>query len=251
VTAARTQPPQTRSSASDLRRALRVEELLAGELLEDGSGLGYDLEGHHLGLVASGGGAREAIGEMAEALERCPLLVEAREGSTWAWLGGRTGFDSGDLERVLSREWPAGMIVALGEPAQGAAGWRLTHRQARAALSIARRGDQAVVRYADVALLASILRDDLLATSLRRLYLEPLEGERDGGEALRRTLRGYFAADRNASVAGAALGISRQAVARRLRAAEQRIGRSIDACGFELEAALRFESLDARPRFRA
>ena len=42
------------------------------------------------------------------------------------------------------------------------------------------RGPEPFVRYVDVALLAAVLQDDLLATSLRKLYLEPLEAERDG-----------------------------------------------------------------------
>ncbi len=134
--------------------------------------------------------------------------------------------------------------MAIGEPAAGLAGWRLTHRQARAALAVAVRGRRPVVRYADVAILATVLRDDLLAGSLRRLYLEPLEDRRDRGETLRRTLRAWFAAGRNVSMAAAALGVSRQAVARRLRAAEERIGRPLDACDLELDAALRFAALD-------
>jgi hypothetical protein len=223
--------------------AQRIEGLLAGESLDD-SGLSYDVDAHHLGLVALGSGAAETIEEAAGALSRRPLLIRAREGAVWAWLGGESRFDQDDIEMLISSSWPADAIVALGEPARGLAGWRLTHRQARAALSVARLAGRPAVRYADVALLASILRDDLLATSLRRFYLEPLEDGRDGGEELRRTLRAYFEAGRNISTAGAALGVTRQAVARRLRAAEERVGRPISDCGVELEVALRLEALD-------
>jgi DNA-binding PucR family transcriptional regulator len=79
---------------------------------------------------------------------------------------------------------------------------------------------------------------------LRSLYLEPLERERGGGEAARDALRAYFAADRNVSSAAAMLGVSRQAVAKRLRSVEERLGRSLASCGTELEAALRLEGAD-------
>lgn len=68
---------------------------------------------------------------------------------------------------------------------------------ARAALLIAERKGQSILRYADVAVLASVLSDDLGTTSLRQLYLEPLEGMRDGGKVARETLRAYFATQRN------------------------------------------------------
>jgi hypothetical protein len=220
----------------------RIEGLLAGEALDD-SGFAYDFGAHHLGLIAIGPGAAEAIDEIAAKLNRRPLLTRSGEGTVWAWLGGESGFRSGDFDALRSFDWPAQTMVALGEPAHGLGGWRLTHRQAKAALSVARRSGEGVVRYADVALLTSILRDDLLATSLRRIYLEPLEEGRDGGRELRKTLRAYFAADRNVSGAGAALGVTRQAVARRLRAAEEKVGRSIADCGTELEFALRLGSL--------
>jgi DNA-binding PucR family transcriptional regulator len=224
-------------------RAERVEKLLVGELL-DTARLPYDFEVHHIAVVAVGSGAAEAIDDLTTALHR--LVVQADDGVVWGWFGKRDGFDPVELEAFGATD-RSDLRLAIGEPAHGLAGWRLTHHQARAALSIAMRGDDTVVRYADVALLASIVKDDLLATSLLRLYIEPLEGERDGGEALRQTLRAYFAAGRNVSLAGAAIGVTRQAVARRLLAAEERLGRSIAACGVELEIALRYEALEPTP----
>jgi DNA-binding PucR family transcriptional regulator len=133
--------------------------------------------------------------------------------------------------------------VAIGEPGQGLAGWRLSHHQARAALAVAFRAESPVVRYADVAMLATVLKDELLMSSLQTLYLEPLDGGRDGGEELRQTVRAYFAADRNVSAAAASVGVTRQAVARRLRSAEERLGRPIATWGADLEIALRYEAL--------
>ncbi|HZE05289.1 MAG TPA: helix-turn-helix domain-containing protein [Solirubrobacteraceae bacterium] len=94
------------------------------------------------------------------------------------------------------------------------------------------------MHYADVALLATALSNELLADTLRESFLAPLEAERDGGAAWRRTLRAYLDTGHNASTAAAALGVSRKTVSARLRAIEARLGRSLDSCAAELEVAL-------------
>lgn len=222
-----------------------VAALLAGESL-DTSRLSYDFDVNHVALVAAGPSAEGEVVDRVAAL-RLPHLIERDGGIVWGWVGSRGGFEDAAFEALARPGATSGATLALGEPGHGLAGWRLSHHQARAALSVALRGVKGPVRYRDVALLASLLRDDLLSTSLVRLYLEPLQGGRDDGEELRRTLRAYFAADRNVSEAGAAIGVTRQAVARRLRLAEERLGRSLGACGAELETALRFDALMATP----
>jgi DNA-binding PucR family transcriptional regulator len=142
---------------------------------------------------------------------------------------------------------PAGLFLALGEQGTGVEGWRLSHRQAKAAMAVAQRGLGRVVRYADVALLASALRDDVLASSLRDIYLAPLGNERDGGATLRETLRAYFASGRNVSSAAAKLGVTRQTVSIRLRIVEERIDRSLNSCAAETEVALRLRDLGESP----
>ena len=126
----------------------------------------------------------------------------------------------------------------MASPARGSRAGGFSHRQAKAALPIAERRGQAVVRYADVALLASILRDDLLVTSLRQLYLEPLARAKDGGEVGRETLRAYFATERNISSTAAVLGVDRRTVTNRIRAVEDLFGRPLKDFATELETAL-------------
>ena len=228
---------ETLHLSSEQRRTERVERLLAGELVET-SGLTYEFGGWHLGLVASGAGAERAIRELAAGTDCRLLLLRREEEMLWAWLGARQRIDPAEPSRSASRP-DADSVLAIGEPGEGLAGWRLTHRQAAAALTIARRGGEATVRYADVALLASVLQDDLLAISLRQLYLAPLEEGRDDGALLRRTLLSYFEHERNAASAAAALGVTRQTVNNRLRMIEEKIGRPIGRCASELEIALR------------
>ena len=226
-----------RLDSTEERRAERVRRLLDGELL-DTSELAYDFEAHHLAIVAQGEGAMEAIRGLANSIDRRLLAVCPGEEIVWAWLGGRRPLDPGELLCQVTTKWPADCSLAIGEPAEGLSGWRLSHRQAVAALPIARRSPERRVRYADVGLLAAILQDDLLSSSLQALYLAPLEAEHDGGKVLRETLRAYFEADRNVSSAAAALRVSRRTVSNRIRVIEA-LGVPLGERRVELEAALR------------
>jgi hypothetical protein len=223
----------------------RVRGILAGELC-DTSDIPYDFTAWHIGLVVHGGAdAVQAIRRLARSLDRRLLFVRDGETSIWAWLGSDESFALDDLAHLDLSRWPSQLTLAVGAPGQGLTGWRLSHRQALAALPVAIRGGRNVARYADVALLAAILHDDLLATSLRHLYLEPLAMERDGGQILRDTLRAYVSSQRNISSAAFALGVSRRTVANRLRVVESRLGGPLNTLMSGLEAALLLEEVDA------
>lgn len=233
---------ETKRGTAEERRAERVQRLLAGEPI-DTSGIDYDFDGHHLGAIATGEGAYEAVRELAGSLDCRPLVICRDEGVVWAWLGSRRGLKPVELEKLASDRWPTHLPLAIGEPARGISGWRFTYQQARAALPIAVRRTEGLVRYADVALLTSMLQDDLLCTSLRELYLAPLAEGRDGGVALRETLRAYFAVGRNLSSAAAQLGVSRRTVANRLRSAEAMLDRPLGPVMTQIEAALVLDDL--------
>jgi hypothetical protein len=242
VSKAYTEEAERRPKNAERRKAERIERLLAGEPL-DTTELAYDFGGWHLGMVLAGPGAEETILCLAKSLDCLLLTIGRDEGVLWAWLGCKRKLDAGELQRLASAKLSHGVSLAIGEPGEGITGWRLSHCQARAALSVGLRREEPVVRYADVALLASMLHDDLLASSLQELYLKPLEREHDNGEGLRRTLRAYLAAGRNVSSAAAALGVKRHTVTNRLRTIEKRIGRPIDKCMGEIDAALRLREL--------
>jgi hypothetical protein len=228
------------ANAAERRREC-VKGLLAGELV-DHSELGYDLDGHHLALMAKGDEAQELMRVLAGGLDRRLLAVCREEEPIWAcWLGGRSPLEAEQALQGLGEVSLDGVVVTVGEPGEGLSGWRLSHRQAKAALPIAERRGQPIVRYADVALLAAILRDDLVATSLHQLYLEPLEKARDGGKVGRQTLRAYFAAERNISSTAAVLGVDRRTVTNRIRAIEDLFGRPLKDFATELETALQLD----------
>jgi hypothetical protein len=224
------------------RRTQLVERLLSGELL-DTAGLAYDFAAWHVGIVILGTGSPDALRDPASQLDSRLLLVPRDGGMAWAWLGCRARIDARELERLVLPIVDSETSIAVGESCRGLAGWRLTHRQARAALPIAASERPRFTRYSDVALLAAVLQDETLAISLRQMYLAPLTEERDGGHVARQTLRAYFAADRNVSSAAAVLGTSRRTVTNRLRAIEEKLDCPLGTMGSELEAALRMDEL--------
>ncbi len=229
-------------SAAERRREC-VKSLLAGELV-DHSELEYDIDAHHLGLMAKGEGALEGMRELALRVDRRLLAVRREEEPVWAcWLGGRDQLEVEAALRALREVRPEGILITVGEPGESLPGWRLSHRQAKAALPIAERGDRTPVRYSEVALLASILRDDLAIASFHRLYLAPLGRGRDG-DNLRLALRAYFRAGRNVSSAAAALGLNRRTLSKRLQAVERILGRPLDSLAADLEVALSLEALE-------
>jgi PucR C-terminal helix-turn-helix domain/GGDEF-like domain len=241
VSAEHAREAKSRPTGTVALRRECVKALLAGELV-DHSELDYDLEAHHLALMIDGEGVEVVMRRLASTLDRRLLAVRHEEKPRWAcWLGGRQELEAEAALRALADAVPPGMFVALGEPAEGLAGWRFSHLQAKAALSIAEREGQPVLRYADVAVLAAIDRDELAADSLRRLYLAPLEGARDGGKVARETLRAYFAAERNISSTAAALGVDRRTVRNRIQAIEELLGRPLRGSLADLEIALRLD----------
>ncbi|HEX5762182.1 MAG TPA: helix-turn-helix domain-containing protein [Solirubrobacterales bacterium] len=236
ITEAYTREEEERHRAPEYARVERVKRLIAGELVDEGE-LGYEFDAHHLGLVACGPGSLDALRSLAATLDRRLLLVRPDGLTVWAWLGGRKPLDTPGTIDVLGSGWPARAKLSIGEPAAGTCGWRLSHRQALAALPVALRSSEQIVRYADVAVLASALQDDLLTTSLQQIYLAPLETERDS-ETLCDTLRAYFAAEQNISSTAAALGVNRHTVANRLQRIEECLDRALSSCRAEIEVAL-------------
>jgi PucR C-terminal helix-turn-helix domain len=241
VSKAYTEEAERRPASAEWQKTERIERLLDGEPL-DTSDLTYDFQAHHVGVVASGQEAAEALTELASSVDARLLTVRREKGVVWAWLGARRRLDPGAI-KGFANGLPVGLSLAVGEPGEGVTGWRLTHLQARAAFPIAQRIGERLLRYADVALLASILHDDLLAGSLRQLYLDPLEQARDGGKSARETLVAYFATGHNVSSAAAVLDVDRRTVSNRIRAIEESIGRPLSDCAVELQMALRLEEL--------
>jgi hypothetical protein len=234
-------------SPEQWRREL-VQKLLVGEPVNVAK-LDYEFDGWHLGVIAIGTGAEKAVRGLANGLGRRLLAVACGDGTVWAWLGGCRNPPIVDIERLLSSGEAAGVSLAIGEPQQGIDGWRLTHREAQAALPVALSKPQTLTQCANVPLEAALLRHEFLARVLVKNYLSPLDCQKDRGVVLRETLRAYFAKECNAAKAGVVLQVDRHTVRRRLSTIEEALGRLIPTCRAELEMALRLEALgDATSR---
>jgi hypothetical protein len=217
-----------RLSGSETRRLKLVERLLAGNP-GDSADLNYELERYHLGLITTGSDTAGALRYLGQHVDRQVLTVRISDYETWAWLGGKRPLGREEFDMALGAAWPRSLPLALGEPSAGFGGWRLSHRQALTAWESRSRG---IVRYRDIALTSTILKDDDLVTFLRQSYLLPLREEH------RDTLRAYFQKGGNVSSTAAALGVTRQTVTNRLRMAEARLGVQLRDCRTELECAL-------------
>jgi hypothetical protein len=227
--------------SSERQLAERVQRLLAGE---PGSldAFGYRMDACHLGVIATGTCAREAIRGLEASLDCQSLWVSRDEETVWAWFGSHRTLTLAEIKCALDARSILDVTMAVGEPARGPEGWRLTHRQAQVAFRVALRQQQ-TISYADVPLEAAMLCDELLARVHMERYLAPLGDWKDGPTILPQTARAYFATGHNAEAAAAKLGIDRGTVRTRVRAIEQRLGCPLPVCQAELEVALRLEEL--------
>jgi hypothetical protein len=236
------QESEARFGSPGRRLTEQVERLLTGRPC-DGLELSYDLGSHHLAFVAIGSAAREALRKLATTLDSRLLMVGREQDTVWAWLGSGHSFPEEALTQLPAALALDALNVAAGGPARGLTGWRQAHREAQAALPVALRGPSTFVRYADVAPLAAVLKDEIFASHLRERYVRPLVSGRDGGIALRKTLSAYLSADRNVTSAAAMLGVSRQTVVNRLGVAERQVGERLSKRAVEFDLALRLAEL--------
>jgi hypothetical protein len=218
-------------------QARLIEKLLRGEHV-DSTALPYDFGGWHIALMLEKGKeAAEALRTIARRADTRLLIAELNEETVTGWLGSS---DRKILDE-LPRRAQAGLrdlTVAVGEPNGGFAGWQFTYRQVESIWPYVKHSPPGVYRYAETGLMAAIAFNPVLARSMRGLYVEPL-----GPTSEVETVRAYLACGRNVSSAASRLGLSRQTVSSRLRAAEGRLGRSLDQCGAEVEIALRLDRL--------
>ena len=218
------------------RRVQLVRDVLDGANVDTGE-LGYDLDANHLGALAWGPQAPQALRALAERLGSSLLLIGVREDMFWGWLGSAASSDRTELLRRFAP--PADTRIAFGGEAIGADGFRRTHAQVQSARRVARSHGRAVTLYEDVALETLAARDSVAAVEFVKTELRGIDEADARSRSLCTTLEAYFAAGQNAAASAAALGVHEQTVAHRLRAIEERTGRSVAARRAELEVALR------------
>jgi GGDEF-like domain/PucR C-terminal helix-turn-helix domain len=240
---------RSRKSPSQ-RLGERVRGLLNGDRDRDPQ-LTYELSFWHLALIAEGHEVERLIRRLAKQANCQVLCVPAPGGAAvWAWFGFRVRPNVSDIEARLKRALASEASVAIGETHQGIEGWRLTHREAQAALQVQLYRPRQVARCREVILESAVLNDPALAASLIETYLVPLDGRSDSGSVLRRTLREYIRANQNVVTTANALDVDRKTVERRIRSVEQRVGEPLVRCLPQIWVALAVEDLLGAGRAR-
>ncbi len=222
------------------RRIAWVREILA-DVAGSSSGGDYDLARQHLAAVAWGADAERAIVDLGQRLRATVLAVPGQSGAAWGWLGAHAITPSwAKLARELTL--PADTFLALGAPAAGAAGFRLSHREALEAARVLRHTGVPLGIYDDVGLVALVLRDERAARDFIARELGPLL---DGGkrtQILLDTLGAYVSNGWSAASTGAWLGVHERTIGYRVATIEQRLGRPLAPRREELGVALRLHA---------
>jgi GGDEF-like domain len=198
--------------------------------------LAYDLAGHHLALVAD---VAPFLDAAARLTKRQLLRVQAPDGAVWGWLGGGTRIPEEDLDALIRSQGASDVKVAIGEPAEGIAGFAASHHQALEARAIAVATNQHAVRFADFLVLIAVLRDDDLANGFIQRELRELDRPSERMCELRDTLRTYLEHSQSVSTTAALRRRDRKTIERQLRSAEQLIHHPVSDRSEEVLLALR------------
>jgi hypothetical protein len=235
-------------SRAALVTRLLVERLLDGQRLTAAElgPLEYWLDAWHIGMIADSEAAVEELRKIG-ARQHCVLLcISADHERYWAWIGGahRDVFASLDL---LSDGVFENARITCGAPHNNLEGFRLTHREAQAALLIASHQRSGVTWCPNVALEAAVLQDSTLTASLQAAFVDPLDEFRLGGKVARDTLQVYFEANGNTTMASTRLKTSRRTFEARKHEIEGLLGRELDTYSAQLQIALRIDALKNAP----
>ena len=229
-----------RSGEHRRRRVLR--DLLDGSRTEADE-LGYDLRGRHVGAIAWGAHAEEALRALGRALEGPSLVIVADDEFVWGWFTLTAPGEPEWTRRIAPFMPPEGTAVALGSVGSGVEGFRRTHREAQRAYLVARHRPAPVTRFDDVVIETFAVRDEAAARELVARELGPLAAGDTRSATLRETLQAYFETSSNASAAAALLGVNDRTVAYRLRGIEDLLGYPVSTRSLELRLALRLRDL--------
>jgi hypothetical protein len=218
----------------------RIEEGLRTDLAEARQALKYDLDQEHLGVSLWLPGvdvdtARafdlELIVNQIATLAQSTTSTWIRRGQTRAeaWLG-KAATDAAEL--IAAGRWPASLRITVAEPACGMAGFRLTQKQARAAMRAVRLSTSkaAVTRYRDVSLVALMTSDVDLARHFVVQTLGALNSPDPRMAELRQTLETYIDLNGSVALTSQTLHTHRNTVTYRLHQIDELLGERDDTC---------------------
>ncbi|MFF2085485.1 PucR family transcriptional regulator [Nocardia sp. NPDC058176] len=235
---------------SQARRVEIVHDILAGRPLDidaAGRALSYPLHHLHTAYVlwvdddAPDTDVQRLLETAATTIATAiaaprPLSVGTGARTLWCWVA--TSRPTGGVIDALDPH----VHVAIGTCAPGLPGFRQSHREARAAQTVATRRAHgtAVTRYEDVelaCLAAGLAGEEGMETFVRR-ELGPLAAADTAAARLRDTVRRYLIHAANAEVTAELLGVHPNTIRYRVRQAEAMLGHPIEERRVHVELAL-------------
>jgi DNA-binding PucR family transcriptional regulator len=245
--------------AAAARTAL-VTAIIGGEPVDASEAtatLRYDVSRRHLCFVVWADTAAHGTAEsraslesgataLAAALGNAPALTtQIGDRAVWAW----THWAAENSDRAAEGlSMPGGHWAALGTPAEGLIGMRLSYGEAHSARRVAelmgaRPGS--ITRYSTAALTAVLTADPGEAVRFAEAQLGALTDPGDGMTRLRATVRVYLEENLSPARTARRLGIHQNTVVYRVKRAEEILGRELSGSTLELGVALRLaEGLD-------
>lgn len=240
--------------------AVRIEtvrELLDGAAIDVGVAsqrLVYELRGRHLGLIVSAApspelvpqpGALERAAVAAAGIVGCkdPLLVPVGTSILWAWAATGELTDAEAVERLEQHVPRGGLRLAIGRPAPGVDGFRVTHEEAQHAAELhpdAGVGgpDAPTVSYRAMELLSLLTADFERSRRFVQRELGPLAAPDDATARLRETALAFLDHGGSHLAAAQALHLHKNTVYTRVRRAERSLGSPVVPGRAALHAAL-------------
>ncbi len=170
---------------------------------------GYRLDRSHLAAILW---SQDADGPVLTEIDRAarllagavrasaaPITTATDRSTVWAWIpfdGRPPRIDAAGLAERFAL--PPGLRMAIGLPGGGAAGFRRSHQQARAAYELATlvpHREQRIIGYGDrgVAVVSAMARDLPSTRAWVQQLLGPLAADTPGAQVLRETLAEFLA----------------------------------------------------------
>lgn len=171
-----------------------------------------------------------------------PLVVPSGARSAWGWTA--TPFPAEVPAPPDAPGLATFVQVSVGNGHSGVSGFRLSHHEAVAALSVAAQG-VSITRFPDVELACLVggsLGDELRSAFVQRELGGLAAGDENSGR-LRETLRAYLRNGGDAALTGTQLMLHPNGVRYRIRQAEKRMGHSIQQRRGHIEVALEIVSV--------
>ncbi|HEX6390060.1 MAG TPA: helix-turn-helix domain-containing protein [Solirubrobacteraceae bacterium] len=234
-------------------RAETVREILDGHYEHEraaSSRLGYELRRTHVALILAGEAESQtrpgAAGLEHQATEAAavlgcadPLLIPAGAAVLWAWCGTFKPPTPAALAKLERYQPPAGVRMAVGRPAFGIDGFRVTHVEAAHASRFWDLGaPHGTTSYSSVEVISLLASDLPRARRFVGGALGALAEQSDAAAGLRSTLLCFLAHGCSHVQAAHELQMHQNTVYNRVRRAEELLGGPVTERRVELHTAL-------------